>query len=138
MGSRLRQRHRPLKPVKVASAEFCLAEMLLIQKSIKATIDARLKGHKKLSPSLKMVMLADAIINEGSELKAWLPWKLWRGDYGRELTEGEREGVIEELVDLLHFVLEGFIDMGIDDPKLLTGYYLAKAKINKERQQNGY
>jgi hypothetical protein len=112
--------------------------MLLAQKSIKETIDARIKGHKKLSLPLKLVLLADAIIMEGAEFKGWLPWKQWRGDYGRELTEGEREGVIEELVDLLHFVLEGFIDMGIDDPRLLTGYYLAKAKINQERQQNGY
>ena len=136
--SRLRQKHTALKPVKVLSAEFCLGEMLIVQKSLEATVNARIRAHKKLPLSLKLGLLADAIIMEGAELKAWLPWKLWKSDYGRELTAGEREGVIEELVDLLHFVLEGFIDLGIDDQKLILGYYLAKASINTKRQASGY
>jgi hypothetical protein len=124
--------------VEIAPGEDCLAVLLDAQRQVRATIDAHNEVHQNLPLSLKLAVLAEAIIMEGAELKAWLPWKLWKADYGRELTDEEREGALEELVDLLHFVLEGFLELGVDDARTLAGYYLAKAAVNEDRQREGY
>jgi dimeric dUTPase (all-alpha-NTP-PPase superfamily) len=114
-----------------------LQVMLDEQRDVLDAIEARL-GASDLSESLQMAELADAIMMEAAELKAWLPWKRWKGDFGRELTDEERAGILEELVDIIHFLLEAFLLAGVDIEEDLGALYLAKAAVNKQRQEEGY
>jgi dimeric dUTPase (all-alpha-NTP-PPase superfamily) len=111
--------------------------MLDEQRSVLDVIQERL-GESDLPAPLRLVEMADAIMMEAAELKAWLPWKRWKGDYGRELTDEEEAGVIEELVDILHFLLEALLIVGVESEHDLGALYLAKAAVNKKRQEDGY
>jgi dimeric dUTPase (all-alpha-NTP-PPase superfamily) len=114
-----------------------LQVMLDEQQGVLDAIEARM-GASDLTESLQMSELADAIMMEAAELKAWLPWKRWKGDFGRDLTDEERAGVLEELVDITHFLLEAFLLAGVDIDGDLGALYLAKAAVNRQRQEEGY
>lgn len=138
MAGRLREAHEPLVPVDLNSFVDLFGMIVTAQRSIMRLYDEKHPELAEQTQTQKLVMLADALLDESAELKAWLPWKPWRLDHGRELTEEERAGVIEELTDLLHFLLEAFIVMGVTSPREIAGYYLAKNRVNRARQAQGY
>ncbi len=78
------------------------------------------------------------IIAEAVELLNWLPWKKHKQEFGRELTGAEHEAAIEEAVDLLHFVYNLFIILGVRDGAQVYRFYMAKHGVNKQRQRDGY
>ncbi len=81
---------------------------------------------------------ADMLMMEAAEAKDWMPWKKHKRDYGRALTEEEREKVLEEFVDALHFVLNGFLTLGVTTSEEVGQRFLAKNKVNHARQDDGY
>lgn len=80
------------------------------------------------------VLMAQA---ELIELLNWLPWKKHKREYGRDISEAERQAAAEEVVDLFHFVLNMAILLGIT-PETLYKLYVAKNEINHARQDKGY
>lgn len=77
------------------------------------------------------------LIAEATELLEHMPWKKHRKDYGRDLTAREREAVLEETVDILHFVFNLFLLLGVNTD-MVYRLYIAKNDINRERQRGGY
>lgn len=67
-----------------------------------------------------------------------LPWKKHKRDYGRAITEEEREKVLEELVDIQHFLLNCFRLCGVVDSREIAQRYASKNKVNHRRQDQRY
>jgi hypothetical protein len=60
-----------------------------------------------------------------------LPWKPWKNDAGRPDADA-RERAVEELIDVLHFVLNLALAMRIDGDELI-GAYTLKHQVNMRR-----
>lgn len=80
----------------------------------------------------------NALAHEASEVVDALPWKMHKADFGRPLTQAEREHAIEETVDCLHFVLNLFLDLGVRTSGEIEGRFFGKNDINHDRWTNGY
>jgi len=87
--------------------------------------------------------LADAIIMEGSELKDWGPWKHWSSRSGNkqvareDMYSGDHiELIVEELADLLCFIIELSLLLGYDADALFM-VFMEKERVNHERQDKG-
>lgn len=78
------------------------------------------------------------IVAEAVELLNWLPWKKHKQEYNRALTTEERDAALEEAVDLLHFVFNCFILLGVRSGVEVYRFYMAKHGVNKKRQTEGY
>lgn len=64
-----------------------------------------------------------------------LTWKPWAKEK-RFPTEEERERAIEEIVDVLHFVGNDLVALGVSDMEL-TLAYKKKMQKNRDRMANG-
>ena len=62
-----------------------------------------------------------AIIDECREIKEHLGWKWWKGTYKVGLTEANKKQVQLEVIDILHFVLSSWIELG-DEKYLLENF----------------
>jgi len=69
-------------------------------------------------------------IGEVSDEINWKPWKNTRKDVDLDL-------LYCELIDILHFIIEICLMWGMD-ANTIHQYYVAKNKINHERQDAGY
>lgn len=138
MDSKLREEHRPLEPVKIPYNVDAFWLMLKGQRDLRSIYAERFPEHVAEPLSARLVALTDALAMEVAELKEWLPWKYWKAGFRGELSEVEVAGAVEELTDILHFVLEAFLELGIDRPEQIAGYYLAKNAVNRQRQEEGY
>lgn len=88
---------------------------------------------------------ADKIGAEAHELKDWTPWKNWSKNIGNKdprfpvekigSVEHMREIVFEQ-IDLVHFVVESFLVLGIG-PEEMMALYDIKNSINHDRQNSG-
>lgn len=70
---------------------------------------------------------------ELSEALAHIPWKYWRGGQKRP-DESNRQLAVKELVDVLFFVSNLLVALGVNDTDL-EYEYARKANINAERQR---
>lgn len=59
-----------------------------------------------------------AIVDECREIKEHLGWKWWKGNYKVGLTEANKKQVQLEVIDILHFLLSSWIELG-DEKYLL-------------------
>ena len=71
-------------------------------------------------------------------------WKPWKSKHSEamsrslsDLTEEELKELHFEWIDKLHFMLNIAIAIGLT-PDMITNYYMAKNKENRDRQKNGY
>lgn len=83
----------------------------------------------------------EAIEDEFAEIMDMLPWKEWktykaRGE-GDPISEDDRIELAYELVDILHFLFNLFIALGVDW-QLMLNIYLTKNLENQRRQREGY
>lgn len=74
------------------------------------------------------------ISNEVEEIREWLPWKHWKNYEGFEVDLDELRF---EYIDLLHFVMEGMILLGMDAFEIHR-YYVSKMEENLRRQREEY
>jgi hypothetical protein len=74
-----------------------------------------------------------AIDDELAEMRQAISWKPWQHDK----PYADREEIIKEAVDVLHFVANIIVAAGGTDEQL-NKFYLEKMKKNKERQERGY
>ena len=78
--------------------------------------------------------LLACIHNETEEIRDWLPWKHWRKYEGFEI---ELEEIRLEFIDLLHFLLDAMIYLGMSGEDIYR-YYKCKMDENHRRQEHGY
>ena len=74
-----------------------------------------------------------AIDDEMAEMRQAMSWKPWQADE----PYVDREELIHEAVDVLHFVANIVVAAGGTDEQL-NEYYLAKMEKNRQRQLKGY
>ena len=76
--------------------------------------------------------LCTAIIQEAAELQAVTDWKWWKKAPSFDAPHAK-----EELIDVLHFVIQAAIELGMS-PEDVAAEYRRKTEINKQRQKDGY
>lgn len=76
--------------------------------------------------------LCTAMIHEAVELQRLTDWKWWKAPSG--FDEGAAR---EELIDILHFVVQAAIELGME-PDAVLREYRRKNEINVRRQEQGY
>ena len=74
-----------------------------------------------------------AIDDELAEMRQAISWKPWQHDK----PYADREEIVKEAVDVLHFVANIIVAAGGTDEQL-NKYYLEKMEKNKQRQLKGY
>ena len=77
-----------------------------------------------------------SIHNETEELRENLPWKLHKDYSGYDFNKVRVETKYE-VIDLLHYVLELMLILGMDADEVLRLFYSKHAQ-NVERQRKGY
>lgn len=80
----------------------------------------------------KLSALATAIIHEGVELQRETNWKWWK-----KPVPLDTQNCIMELIDISHFTVQGFIELGVT-PDMMLSYYQKKHQENIDRQVRGY
>jgi hypothetical protein len=85
--------------------------------------------------------MGECIIHEGVELRDWTPWKHWSRQLGNKvpIRQGSAEHIKEirtEVIDLVHFVVELAVLVGLE-PDDLVQAYVEKNEINHQRQEKG-
>lgn len=73
-----------------------------------------------------------AIIHESCELQDHCNWKWWK-----QPTPFSYENAREEVIDILHFVIQACVILNLKPDQILTEFQ-KKHVINMERQYNGY
>jgi hypothetical protein len=86
---------------------------------------------RKFVEYLRWNMLA--VDDELAEMRQAISWKPWQHD----APYADREEVIKEAVDVLHFVANIIVAAGGTD-EMLDKFYLEKMERNKQRQLDGY
>jgi len=86
---------------------------------------------RKLVEYMRWNMLA--IDDELAEMRQAISWKPWQHDE----PYADREEVIKEAVDVLHFVANIIVAAGGTDEEL-NKFYLEKMEKNRQRQLKGY
>ncbi len=72
---------------------------------------------------------------ELGEFISTLKWKPWAAE-PRTPTDEEREDAVEEMVDVLHFVANDLVALGVTDSELNRAY-IRKMQKNRERMATG-
>ena len=72
--------------------------------------------------------------DELHELLGGVAWKSWCSDYGQRI---DRDEVLAEAVDVLMFVGNLLVSLGVSDAELNKRYEIKLAK-NRKRQDDGY
>jgi len=93
--------------------------------------EQRPDGFYSWEPIDRCVMWTRAIIHECCELDDELNWKPWKN--ARPLAE-TRAARLDEMADILHFVVQLALDQGFDAQELYAAY-LRKNAENRTRQQ---
>jgi hypothetical protein len=86
---------------------------------------------RKLVEYMRWNMLA--IDDELAEMRQAISWKPWQHDE----PYADREEIVKEAVDVLHFVANIIVAAGGTD-EVLDRLYLEKMEKNKKRQLEGY
>jgi dimeric dUTPase (all-alpha-NTP-PPase superfamily) len=80
----------------------------------------------------RISMLCTAIIHEACELQGLTGWKWWKSKHEFDTSKAK-----EELIDILHFVIQIALELDMSAKDLLDEYR-RKNIINRDRQINGY
>ncbi|MEM1994829.1 MAG: dUTPase [Nitrososphaerales archaeon] len=106
-----------------------LEEIFKLQKEYVSTFS--FERYPK-SLEARISALCTAIIHEAVELQDLTSWKWWKTSKGFEVERAK-----EELIDILHFLVQAFIEMNLS-PNDILNLYRAKNYVNRERAQSGY
>ncbi len=104
-------------------------------------IDFLMVNQHAIVDELHEMMDAVGGIDEGVGNAAWKPWKAVNQEIRQksltDLTLGDLKELKMEWIDVMHFVFNAGLAIGIT-PKEFYNYYLSKNEANWERQKNGY
>ena len=81
---------------------------------------------------------ANALAVEAHEALNCVPWKFHKADFGRGMTGPEKDHMLEETIDCMHFVINIFLGLGVSDSAEVEALFFAKHEVNMERQLSGY
>jgi dimeric dUTPase (all-alpha-NTP-PPase superfamily) len=109
-----------------------LDEMLRKQRMYSSQLSQKIGRHKR-GDEKRIEALAEAIIQEACELQNLTNWKWWK----RTKKEFDVEKAREELIDIVHFVLDVALVLGMSADDIYREY-IKKNEINLERLKNGY
>ena len=90
------------------------------------------KGGYPEGQAGRVLALAQAIQQEAAELFNTVPWKWWKNN-----TPFNRPAAKEELIDILHFVIQCAIELDMT-PEDVLKEYRRKNEINRDRQASGH
>lgn len=107
-----------------------LEEIFKRQKEFADQIQAT--GRFPIDKNAQIDKLAQAIIQEGTELQRLTNWKWWKQP--TSLNESDAK---EELIDVFHFVIHAAIELGMNHESFYYEY-MKKLQVNKQRQEQGY
>lgn len=107
-----------------------LEEIFRLQKEYHDSIHHN--GRYPSTRAERIDKLCQAIIHEAVELQDETNWKWWK-----QPKPVKMEKAREELIDILHFVVDLAMELDLD-PQLTYIEYLKKNKINRQRQEEGY
>lgn len=108
-----------------------LEEIFKMQKEYMSILGS--KGNTLSSSREERIsMLCTAVIHEACELQDLTSWKWWKSKHGLDYNKAR-----EELIDILHFVIQIALELGMDAKDVLEEYR-RKNIINRERQINCY
>ncbi len=109
-----------------------LEEIFDMQKEYLKILSLKHNEFTAYSKEERVSRLCIAIIHEACELQDLTEWKWWKNKHGFDTSKAR-----EELVDILHFVIQIALelDMSAND---LFNEYKKKNIINRERQVNDY
>lgn len=88
-------------------------------------------------PVATLVDIANAGIEEWVEFLRELPRKKWKRNY-LDINEVDWDKARGEMIDELHFVLNGLLGVGFGSAEEIYEAYLEKHQVNNERQAQGY
>ncbi len=106
-----------------------LEEIILMQKKLADFINS--PGYPK-NQQERISVLSVAVIHEAVELQRLTNWKWWKKPH-----EFNEKLAREELIDILHFVIQIALELNMDADDLIKEYK-SKNEINKNRQKNNY
>ena len=84
------------------------------------------------SKEQRISSLSIAIIHEAVELQRLTNWKWWKSPSNFDINSAK-----EELIDILHFVLQASIELNMNPSDILEEYS-RKHDVNKKRQESNY
>jgi len=124
----------PRKPPTVPDMTFgaWLEATAALQEQAYGIRPAELLGAARADYLRSMTLAAVVELAEAAQETYWKPWGRADGTPRRD-----RDRVLEELVDVLHFLGNLLVAQGVTGPEL-TAAYLAKAQVNRDRQVTGY
>jgi dimeric dUTPase (all-alpha-NTP-PPase superfamily) len=113
---------------------------LLFRKQLKLTRQMRnmenkmssIYKRKELFLGYRIFMLSSALIHEAIELQRETNWKWWKRGSNMSI-----ENCQQELIDILHFVIQLSIELKLN-PTTLVEKYSLKHVENISRQKRGY
>jgi len=104
-------------------------------------IDFLMVNQHAIVDELHEMMDAVGGIDEGVGNAAWKPWKAVNQEIRQkrltDLTPGDLKELKMEWIDVMHFVFNAGLAVGIT-PQEFYNYYLSKNEENWERQRNNY
>lgn len=107
--------------------EYLLGE----QEKLRQMYEEKRPAYRDVSLNDILVVFADAIMDECSELKAGLNWKPWKNQ-----KTLDHEYLKEELIDILHFWLDACNRLGMNARDIID-MYDEKHRENERRQVDG-
>ena len=103
------------------------------------SFQARIPFWNETTPEVdRLEYNATQLMVEAAEVMQSLPWKKHKNNHHQPLTEEQREKVIEEMVDTLIFVLNGFLIAGCTRSKDIMNAFNRKYNVNVKRQESNY
>jgi hypothetical protein len=104
-------------------------------------VDFLMINQHAIVDELHEMMDAMGGIDDGVGNAAWKPWKAANQEIRKkrlsDLTSGDLKELKMEWIDVMHFVFNAGLAIGIT-PQEFYNYYLSKNETNWERQRNNY
>jgi hypothetical protein len=104
-------------------------------------VDFLMVTNHAIIDELHEMMDAVGGIEDGEGNAAWKPWKSANAEIRNQrlsdLTPGDIKELKMEWIDIMHFVFNAGLAVGIT-PKEFYNYYLSKNEENWNRQKSGY
>ena len=116
------------------SAQFMdkLTQIFEMQEELNARIGVNLKGIDEKEQTKWVLNYTRAMQQEMAELTDSVPWKWWA-----KYQELDKQNARVEVIDLFHFLVSLAQTLGMTADDVFDAY-IAKNKVNHQRQDSGY
>ena len=116
------------------SAQFMdkLTQIFEMQEELNARIGVNLKGIDEEEQTKWVLNYTRAMQQEMAELTDSVPWKWWA-----KYQEFDKQNARVEVIDLFHFLVSLAQTLGMTAEDVFDAY-VAKNKVNHQRQDSGY